>query len=39
MPLVADELVDDPSIEITDPSVMTAAQALVARLEKSAHAS
>ncbi len=39
MPLVADELVDDSGIEITDPSVMTAAQALVARLEKSAHAS
>ena len=35
MPLVADELVD----ETTDPSVMTAAQALVARIEKSAHAS
>jgi flagellar biosynthesis GTPase FlhF len=39
MPLVADELVDDLGIEVTDPSVMTAAQALVARLEKSAHAS
>ena len=39
MPLVADELVDDAGIEVTDPSVMTAAQALVARLEKSAHAS
>ncbi|MCX7216327.1 MAG: hypothetical protein NTZ96_08370 [Burkholderiales bacterium] len=39
MPLVADELVDDSGIEVTDPSVMTAAQALVARLEKSAHAS
>lgn len=39
MPLVADELVDDSGIEITDPSVMTAAQALVARIEKSAHAS
>jgi len=39
MPLVADELVDDANIELTDPSVMTAAQALVARLEKSAHAS
>ncbi len=32
--LVADELVD----EITDPSVVTAAHALVARIEKSAHA-
>jgi flagellar biosynthesis GTPase FlhF len=32
--LVADELVDD----INDPSVVTAAQALVARIEKSAHA-
>jgi flagellar biosynthesis protein FlhF len=39
MPLVADELVDDSGIAVTDPSVMTAAQALVARLEKSAHAS
>jgi flagellar biosynthesis GTPase FlhF len=39
MPLVADELVDDSGIDVTDPSVMTAAQALVARLEKSAHAS
>jgi flagellar biosynthesis GTPase FlhF len=39
MPLVANELVDDSGIEVTDPSVMTAAQALVARLEKSAHAS
>jgi len=39
MPLVADELIDDSGIEVTDPSVMTAAQALVARLEKSAHAS
>ncbi|MCE2867617.1 MAG: hypothetical protein LW805_09775 [Oxalobacteraceae bacterium] len=39
MPMVADELVDDSGIEVTDPSVMTAAQALVARLEKSAHAS
>jgi len=39
MPLVADELVDDSGIEVADPSVMTAAQALVARLEKSAHAS
>ena len=39
MPLVADELVDESGIEVTDPSVMTAAQALVARLEKSAHAS
>jgi flagellar biosynthesis protein FlhF len=39
MPLVADELVDDSGIEVTDPSVMTAAQALVARLEKSTHAS
>lgn len=39
MPLVADELVDDSSMEVTDPSVMTAAQALVARIEKSAHAS
>ncbi len=33
--LVADELVD----EITDPSVVTAAHALVARIEKAAHAS
>lgn len=32
--LIADELVD----EITDPSVLTAAHALVARIEKSAHA-
>ena len=39
MSLVADELIDDSGIEVTDPSVMTAAQALVARLEKSAHAS
>ena len=39
MPLVADELVDDSGIEVADPSVMTAAQALVARIEKSAHAS
>jgi flagellar biosynthesis protein FlhF len=39
MPLVADELVDESGIEVTDPSVMTAAQALVARIEKSAHAS
>ena len=34
-PLVADELVDD----LTDPTVVTAAHALVTRIEKSAHAS
>jgi flagellar biosynthesis GTPase FlhF len=39
MPLVADELVDERGDAISDPSVVTAAQALVARLEKSAHAS
>ena len=33
-PLVADELVDD----LTDPTVVTAAHALVTRIEKSAHA-
>ncbi len=36
-PLVADELVDELMNELPDPSVVTAAQALVARTEKIAH--
>jgi hypothetical protein len=39
MPLVADELVDHHGNAVADPTVMTAAQALVARIEKTAHAS
>ena len=39
MPEVADELVDDLMNEVADQSVVTAAQALVARIEKSVHAS
>jgi flagellar biosynthesis GTPase FlhF len=39
VPLVADELVDDLMNDLSDPSVVTAAQALVARTEKMAHAS
>ena len=38
-PLVADELVDELMDKDPDQSVVTAAQALVARIEKSAHAS
>jgi flagellar biosynthesis GTPase FlhF len=38
-PIVADELVDDLMNELPDPSVVTAAQALVARIEKNVHAS
>jgi len=39
MPLVADELVDHHGNAVADPTVMTAKQALVARIEKTAHAS
>ena len=38
-PIVADELVDELMNEVADQSVVTAAQALVARIEKTAHAS
>ncbi len=38
-PLVADELADELMDPLADQSVVTAAQALVARIEKSAHAS